>query len=277
MAKPAAANPSTPTTSWDARMRAVPRVLAASFLCSAAIIELTIPQIVRLSAASAHPLPHAPLPVRLKLFAGAISPQTALTVVQFAIVREARLALDTLVGKRGANVGVVYGLLAVPFTAAKYNLLTADVFAYHKVKLAVPNELTRLQTARRFWQLKVVPGFAWSFMRDANSIGGAIVLGPVVARAMARALEGREQPRSPVKFASGLVSGSICGFATQWAHNAALTAGRIAELHGSASAIAGFREVFSEHGARALVLNFPFRVGLIASWSAVLNVTEPFE
>ena len=36
------------------------------------------------------------------------------------------------------------------------------------------------------------------------------------------------------------------------------------------------RQLLAEHGARALYLNFPMRVGVIAGWSAILSVTQPF-
>jgi hypothetical protein len=44
---------------------ALPRIGLASVACSAAVIEFTVPQIVKLSQTSGQPLPPAPLPIRL--------------------------------------------------------------------------------------------------------------------------------------------------------------------------------------------------------------------
>lgn len=44
---------------------ALPRIGLASVACSAAVIEFTVPQIVKLSQTSGQPLPLAPLPIRL--------------------------------------------------------------------------------------------------------------------------------------------------------------------------------------------------------------------
>ena len=41
--------------------------------------------------------------------------------------------------------------------------------------------------------------------------------------------------------------------------------------------MACMRQLFAEHGVRALYLNFPMRVGVIAGWSAILNVLQPFQ
>ena len=59
-------------------------------------------------------------------------------------------------------------------------------------------------------------------------------------------------------------------------HNAALTGGRMAAAGERPSNVACMRQLFAEHGRRALWLNFPQRVGVIASWSAILNVAQPF-
>ena len=59
-------------------------------------------------------------------------------------------------------------------------------------------------------------------------------------------------------------------------HNAALTAGRMTAAGERPSNVASMRQLFAEHGRRALWLNFPQRVGVIASWSAILNVAQPF-
>ena len=99
----------------------LPNLAGASLLCSAAIIEFTIPQIVRLSATTSQPLPHTPLfPARAAIFARSIAPQTVLTIAQFALVRELRDVIDDARGPSPINLSIAYGTASVPFIAAKY-------------------------------------------------------------------------------------------------------------------------------------------------------------
>ena len=50
----------------------------------------------------------------------------------------------------------------------------------------------------------------------------------------------------------------------------------MAELGAAPSNVECMRQTLKEHGIRAAYLNFPFRVAIIAGWTAVLNVTDPF-
>ena len=75
----------------------LPNIVVASALCSASIIEFTIPQVGNLSQNSADALPPAPLlPTRAAIFARAIGPQWALTVVQFLLVKVLRAQRKSL-------------------------------------------------------------------------------------------------------------------------------------------------------------------------------------
>jgi len=67
------------------------------------------------------------------------------------------------------------------------------------------------------------------------------------------------------------------GLATQGLHNAALTAGRLAEAGEAHGSLAALRACAAEHGARALYLNIQYRVGVIAVWTAILNLIGPFD
>ena len=64
-------------------------------------------------------------------------------------------------------------------------------------------------------------------------------------------------------------------FRSQVFHNAALTAGRMAEAGESPGTLDCMRRLFAEQGFRALYFNFPFRVAIIAFWSGVLTVMQP--
>ena len=86
-----------------------------------------------------------------------------------------------------------------------------------------------------------------------------------------------EKIESRHRVVGGLLAGCVTGLATQLFHNTALVAGRLAEVSGRAPTNSEcLRRVIQEHGHRALYLNFRYRVGIIATWSAILNVTEPF-
>lgn len=257
----------------------LPQLVVASVTCSAIIIEFTIPQIVKLSQTSSLPLPAAPLQTRLMILPRAIGPQVAITMAQFAAVREVRDALDSALGAKPVNLSLAYGAASVPLIAGKYNLLFSDVC--HHFKVAQPEKLgeTRAQFLWRQWETKIRPGLLWSYLRDTGSIGGAIVLGPMVAdklSSLAHSGGPEEKPGRLLQFGAGLLTGCGTGLATQLFHNAALTGGRMAGLGERPSNIACMRQVLAERGLQALYLNFPMRVGVIAGWSAILNVTQPF-
>ena len=108
-----------------------------------------------------------------------------------------------------------------------------------------------------------------------RSISRALVTSHVVNRVLDVS---HNNDSTPVhKFFGGLLAGCCTGLGTQLFHNAALTAGRIAQVeHRVPSTMECLRSVVQEHGASALWMNFRMRVMVIASWTAILNVTEPF-
>ena len=55
----------------------MPRLIGASSLCSAAIIQFTVPQIIKLSATGTMPLPMPAVTQQMALFVRSIVPQTA--------------------------------------------------------------------------------------------------------------------------------------------------------------------------------------------------------
>ena len=167
----------------------------SSLACSATLIELTIPQVVRLSRPTAEPLPATPLTARLAMLPRLIGPQTALTVVQFGFIRELRDAMDRWRGPHPLHLSLSYGLVSGPCRSAAYNLLIAGTYAHHG--RASPGDFS----IERFWRTKVVPGLAWSVLRDSGSVGGGIVVAPLVVPSDAS---------PPVKFLGGLGCGA-CG------------------------------------------------------------------
>ena len=264
-----------PTTAmaWDDLFM---RVVGASALCSASIIEFTIPQVVKLSqtAAKGSVLPPNPLyPHRVMMAARMMPAQTAITAVQFALVRQLHAALDAAVGPTPVNLSLAYGAASVPLIAAKYNMIIAGVYKYNDMPAAGPAHTSFAQRAAWIWRRNVAPGLLWSFLRDSGSVGGAIVLAPVLTAKLAPDDGGAS---AGLRFGAGLLSGSICGLATQLFHNAALTAGRMAEAGEQPRNVEAMRRVLAEHGSRALYFNFRYRVAIIALWSGILAVTKPF-
>lgn len=260
----------------------MPSIVASSVVCSAAIVEFTIPQVVKLSQATAQALPPAPLfPHRAAMFARFIGPQTALTVLQFGLVRELREVIDKAVGWSPVNLSIAYGVASVPLITAKYNLIIAGVYKYNGVSNPqAPSAESYLQTCTRFWRRNIQPGLLWSYLRDSGSVGGGVVLGPYVsARLAALTSDGREPsaPSALHRFGGGLISGCCTGLATQWLHNTALTAGRMAEAAGKPpGTFECLQQTFAEHGSRTLYLNFQWRVAIIAFWTATLTLAGPF-
>ena len=233
----------------------------SSIACSASLIELTIPQVVRLSQPTATPLPPTGLAARLALLPRLVGPQTALTFVQFAFIRELRDGMDRLRGPHPLHLSLSYGLVSGPCRSAAYNLLIAGTYEHHGRASPSDGSFTR------FWRTKVVPGLFWSVLRDSGSVGGGIVMAPYVV------------PRDaapPVKFVGGLGCGACCGLATQLFHNAALTAGRMAEAGARPGNVEAMRVCLAEHGLGALYLNYPYRVAVIALWTGILTVADPF-
>ena len=274
-------------TDYAALTGPVPRITLASFLCSISIIEYTIPQIVRLSKSSAKPLQAIPLSGRFALLSRNIVPQTIITAVQFGLVRELRDALDHTLGYSRYNVSLAYGVASVPLIAAKYNLIQEST--YHHDRTTVNGNSTSSRTSKsntftmngalKFWARKIQPGLMWSYLRDTGSIGGGIVLGPVVTTKMLDVSNVDKEHAKPYhRFLGGLFAGCFTGLGTQLFHNTALTAGRIAEVEGrTPGTLECLRACLREHGVQALYVNIRFRVAIIATWTAILNVTEPFD
>lgn len=254
-----------------------PNIAGASFLCSTAIIEFTIPQIVKLSQATKLPLPTTPLfPHRAKLMMRSIMPQTVMTAAQFALVRNLRDLIDDKIGPASINLSIAYGTASVPFIAAKYNLLIADVYKFHgRPAPDISDGESTIQRCLRLWRRNVAPGLTWSLLRDCGSVGGGIVLGPLICARVSMATDTETGPLH--RFCGGLFAGAACGFGTQLFHNTALTAGRMAETGPPPGTVESLRRVFAEHGVRAFYLNFKHRMAIIALWTSILTVMRPFE
>eukprot|EP00656_Telonema_subtile_P012356 TRINITY_DN16214_c0_g1_i2.p1 TRINITY_DN16214_c0_g1~~TRINITY_DN16214_c0_g1_i2.p1 ORF type:complete len:262 (+),score=33.87 TRINITY_DN16214_c0_g1_i2:189-974(+) len=243
--------------------------------CSAGVMVFTIPQIVKLSST---PIQGAGLKMYSTVFARTLVPQALITAFQFSLVRKLKLGIDTMAGDHPMNLSFAYGIASVPLVAAKYNLLMEDVFHVANIDIAdvpkkVPASSSRMKEALAFWNQRIAPGFMFSLVRDSGSIGGAIVLGPMI---VSRVFQEGDTPSNLALFGCGMAAGSICGLLTQGLHNLALTAGQLQMRGEQGGHLATVRVLVKQYGVRALWLNYPMRVGAIASFSAILNVTQPF-
>eukprot|EP00808_Paulinella_micropora_P005836 g24170.t1 len=285
------------------------QIVSASTLCSAFIIEFTTPQVVRLSQNTTVPLRQMSFfPHRTVLQLRCLGPQTAITAVQFALVRALRDNLDKDFGDNPFHLSAAYGAASVPLIALKYNMITADIYKYQNLQAPTTDSRGYAGMVYSIWTKKIKPGLLWSYLRDTGSIGGALILSPHVTAHLISLLphtttpapsngndtgqkgskEGqkgsdmgakenrRPTPSAGAKFIGGLVTGCATGLATQLFHNAALKAGQLAELGQCPGNIEAMHSLLSTMGIRAVFMNFPFRVGIIAGWSAILNVTDPF-
>ena len=253
-----------------------------SFLC-----RFTIPQVINLSQNSKSQLPRAPIfPHRATMFVRLAPMQTGITIVQFTAVRQLRKLLDSIGGPSPLHLSLAYGTASVPLIAAKYNMIVSAVYRYngHPGPHQEGNAGYSKQLMR-FWKRRIQPGLLWSFLRDSFSVGGGIVLGKEVSvkikSTVVDSLD-NQTTESPgmefgIKFSAGFMSGSICGLATHLFHNAALTAGRMAEGGHVPGNLQCMRQLITEQGWRACYINFPLRVAIIAFWSGVLTVTQPFD
>jgi len=93
---------------------------------------------------------------------------------------------------------------------------------------------------------------------------------------MGAALAAGKPPNLGEIFLGGLIAGVGCGLLTHVFHNAALTAGRMAEAGKTPGTLECMRRLFADLGMRAFYFNFPFRVAMIALTSAALTVMKPF-
>lgn len=90
------------------------------------------------------------------------------------------------------NLSLAYGAASVPFVAAKYNMITRDIYSYFKLERPGADPGTFLDSVRETWHKKIAPGLIWSYARDTTSVGGAIVLGPYVATWLQQTVDGTE-------------------------------------------------------------------------------------
>ena len=258
----------------------------AAFGSGVLTIVFTTPQIVNLSQQTNLPLPKSDISILKKhgrnIFKRAIATQTLNKIIHFGSVRFVKQQFDKLPGGGLGkyNLNVAYGLIAVPVQAWAYNSLNAEVFQYFGQ--SKPAQGSFLKLASDFFRTKIRPGFFWNFLRDSNSVGGGLILGPIFAAKIAAMRRHGDQgdgasPAKSERLVGGLFAGIICGLGTQMFHNAALTAGRAAVLGTHLGTIECMKRLWIENGFQCVFQGYHYRVAVIAGMSALLNLCEPFK
>lgn len=266
--------------SFDPNFPILNSIVCAALGSGALTIVFTTPQIINLSQTSKLPLPTENIHIfqkhGMQIFKRAIATQTVNKVIHFGGVRLLKQSFDLLPGGGLGqyNLNVAYGLISVPVQAWAYNSLNADVFQYFGQ--SKPTEGSFSTQAKEFFMKKIRPGFGWTFLRDSNSVGGGLILGPIIT-AKYISSNSNGNPSRLERLFGGFIAGCICGFGTQMFHNAALTAGRAAELGENIGNMEAMRRLWNQIGVKAIYQGYPYRVAVIAGMSALLNVCEPFK
>mmetsp|Transcript_9006 Transcript_9006/g.10174 ORF Transcript_9006/g.10174 Transcript_9006/m.10174 type:complete len:305 (+) Transcript_9006:37-951(+) len=281
LGEPQRAQPARPTRSGPVRyLTQYPwaNVAASGAILGIATMELTAPQIVRLTdvkgALRKYPSGH-----RRSFYARNVPGQFFVKSLHLGGVRLMHDGMD-MIYPSPLNLTFSCGVMAVLFQASAYNMLTATTLRALGVSQGPPSTKSVLSRAVGFYKSKIAPGVVWTFLRDCNSVGGGVVLAPPLGKfinnQMPHPWGRRPEPHPAVKFSAGLLAGFGCGLATQCFHNATLTAGRMAELGEKPNTVSCMRRLFAEQGHRAIYMNFLHRAGLIALSSAVLNMLGCF-
>lgn len=250
----------------------VPRIACASGVVGFMTANTMIPQVVKTSAGR---MPQLSTGMWGKMCL-AITPKAAgLKAAQYFAMRELKLSLDRVIPSAPATM-LSFGVAGTFFQSVIYNSLITDMYRiYEGVEKPRASFKALLDGLR--------PGFFLCFGRECFSMGGGIVLGPVVKRHLQGALGARGVELSsdyPLRFAAGFLSGGCTALSTQWLHNATLMAGRMKALgdpHGAPYyTMTSLRAAHKELGLRLFFLNFPQRMGLVATGVGVMNMVDIF-
>lgn len=128
--------------------------------------------------------------------------------------------------------------------------------------------------AKRFLANNILPGLAFSFMRECGATGAGIVLGAHVRSFLAPVLG--NLPVVLSKIISGILAGMFTSLMTQWLHNNALRAGTMAQTGTLPSTSAVLKQTWSELGFKMFYLNAERRVLSTATATSVLGVVDIF-
>lgn len=242
-----------------------PRLACASVPMGTFTVERTVPQAVNLSKGI---LPVADVAARMAIVRKSMVPQFALRFGQLTSFREIKFALDNVSPSTTMiHQPIAWGLTNVPAQSAIYSMAISGTYKHFGKS---PPENGGL---KEFIRLKIMPGVAWTFLREGFATGGGLVLGPKVKEQIDQ-LSGNALPTAASRFVSGFLAGCVTGFATMLPHNCALTAARMAQQGENPTTLSCFKTLMAEQGFKGFYMNFPQRVVVIACYVACLNTAN---
>ena len=198
------------------------RIAASGFLVSSGTVVFTLPQLHTLSKQ----LPALSARGLCGVYTRAIGFQTAAKSSQYVLVRLLKEAADGVSpGTPALNTMCSFAIPGTFLQAAMYNRFISDTYQHYGLTPAAAG----WPGLREFLHRKVAPGCVWSFLREAGSTGGGLVLGPMVRRELQKLPGATMYPRT-TRFAGGVLAGCFTALCTQWLHNTCLVAGGMAEL-----------------------------------------------
>lgn len=250
-----------------------PRVGLAGFTVATVTIDRMAFQVINTSAGR---LPTLILQDRLEIYRKTVTKQTALMLLQFTGTRELKFAIDNAISAPAFSTMVACGLTGVPCSSLQYNWTIQDTYKHFKTPSPPTDGLLG------FLRQKVAPGIVWAFARASCGTGGGLYFGPKAAAHIDRGLRASGIESTPAfsKVLGSLTTGAVFSLATQWFHNVALVAGRMAALGETKQAphytTVALRSAWHEMGASLVYRNFPQRMVIQAVTVCILNVCNIF-
>uniref|UniRef100_A0A7S1EX16 Mitochondrial carrier protein n=1 Tax=Noctiluca scintillans TaxID=2966 RepID=A0A7S1EX16_NOCSC len=232
----------------------------------------TIPQVARTSGGQ---LPSVPPSMHFRIFLRVWPTAGGLKAAQYGFLREMKLSLDKVVSPVVATT-VSFGVVGTLFQSMIYNMLISDMY-----QICTGQRLGSRGAVHRY-VASLAPGIAWCVSRETLGMGGGLYLGPVIKARVSALLDrqGFRAQEHALCFASGFMSGACTALCTQWMHNTALLAGRLAAAQEAREAphytCSSLRLAYKEMGLGLFTVNFRSRLVLIASAVAILNTVDIF-
>lgn len=249
-----------------------PRLGCAGGVIGVILVNSTIPQVVSTSGGGMTQLSWS-MWSRMAL---RITPKAGgLKAAQYGVMREMKMALDPITGPEISKI-LSFGVIGTAFQSVIYNTLIADMYKIYTGKAKARQTFASLVKG-------VAPGVVWCFGREAFSMGGGLVLQPIVKKQLETRLHNagiEHVPEFPLRFGAGFLSGACTALGTQWLHNTTLVAGRMAATGTLVEAphytVSSLKTTYEELGFRMFYMNFPQRMTLIAGAVALLSLCDIF-
>lgn len=249
-----------------------PRLGLASFSIAAVVINGGAKMAVDTSAGR---LPTLTPACHRAILQASIRKQMGFHLVWCASIRELKFVFESFKMPPLLSTMCAAGCIGVPLASLHWNHAIQDTYVYFKMPLP------RVGGLMDYYRLKIAPGIMWSFVRGAGATGAGLHLGPSASAFVGNQLKLNDAlPKDVINLTGGLTSGILCAVATQWAHNVALIAGRMAALGEKTQAPYYTRlavhQAWKEMGLSMLYSGLATRVPVTAATVAALHVCNLF-